>query len=187
MSCLNAWIFDVYPAPAGVTIWLIDRDGVKHRCSTDFSPSFFLQLNEREAKRVEALARRCSVPLKLQCTQRRELFSGDWRDVTQIFVQDATRFREAVAYFEKILPPFSFYNSNVLPAQLFLYETNLFVLAFGEYEISDEGKLINWTLHDSREAVEYSVPPLSVMTMKNAFDFVPPKYQRNIQLELSYE
>ena len=33
----------------------------------------------------------------------------------------------------------------------------------------------------------YELPPLSIMLVRNANDFVPPKYQKNILLEISYE
>jgi DNA polymerase-2 len=68
-----------------------------------------------------------------------------------------------------------------------LYETELFPLAFGDYFINEQNELVDWTLHDSREAFEYTVPPLSIMRLRNANAFLPPKYQRFVQLEISYD
>jgi DNA polymerase-2 len=120
-------------------------------------------------------------------TTRKEIYSGDSWDVVQVFVHDTTRFKEVVWYFERFLPHFAFYNSDILVAQLFLYETKLFPLALGEYEMSDAGELIGWTINDSREATEYELPPLSVMSLRNANDFVPPKYQKHFQLDIAYD
>ena len=50
-----------------------------------------------------------------------------------------------------------------------------------------QGYLTNWTLHDSKDSVEYELPPFSIMLLRNANDFVPPKYQKTFQLELMYE
>ena len=69
----------------------------------------------------------------------------------------------------------------------FCTETQLFPLGFGEYEISAQGELLNWNLTDNREAFEYELPPFSIMQIRNSNDFVPPKYQKFLQLEISYD
>jgi len=41
--------------------------------------------------------------------------------------------------------------------------------------------------NDNREAPEYELPPFSIMQLRNSNDFVPPKYQKFLQLEISYD
>jgi DNA polymerase-2 len=144
-------------------------------------------LNNSDAKRAEVLADRCPVPVSLAATTRTEIYSGDSIDVLQVFVKDPMRFREVVWYFEKFFPHFAFFNSDVSVEQQFLYETQLFPLALGDYEISKEGELLSWYLDDDREALEYELPPFSIMQLRNSNDFVPPKYQKFLQLEISYD
>jgi len=184
---ITGWLFDVYPLPGGVTLWLIDQNGEKHRRSSAFVPSFFLHLSESDARRADALAARCPLPVTLTRTTKTEIYSGDPLDVLQVHVHDATRFRDVVWYYERFFPHFAFFNSDILVAQLFLYETQLFPLAFGDYEFDESGRLIGWTLHDSREATDYQLPPFSIMLLRNANDFVPPKYQKHLQLEVIYD
>jgi DNA polymerase-2 len=184
---LTGWFFDCYPSPRGLTIWLIDENGDKHRCFRRFTPSFFLHLNAADARRAEALAARSPAPVTITRTTKREIYSGDSLDVLEVHVHDPMRFREVVWYFERLFPHFAFFNSDILPAQLFLYHTQLFPLARGEYEIDEEGMLTGWTLHDVREATEYQLPPFSIMLLRNANDFVPPKYQKHLQLEVIYD
>ena len=184
---LTGWLFDVYPSPRGVTLWMIDQNGNKHRCHRRFHPHFFLHLNDAETKRAELLGTRSPVPLSLSRTSRTEIYSGDPWDVLQVFVHNATRFKEAVRYFEKFFPHFAFFNSDIPVAQLFLYDTDLFLLALGEYEIDENSELVNWQIYDSREALEYKLPPMSLLWIRNANDFVPPKYQRTLQLEIDYD
>ena len=184
---VSGWLFDVYPSPEGVTLWLIDRNAGPRRCFRKYTPSFFLHMSDADARRIDALGSRCPIPVSFLRTTRKEIYSGDSWDVVQVFVHDTTRFKEAVWYFERFFPHFAFYNSDILVAQLFLYETELFPLALGEYEISDAGELTGWTINDSREAVDYELPPLSVMSIRNANDFVPPKYQKHFQLDIAYE
>ena len=184
---LSGWLFDCYPSPQGITLWFIDEDGDKHRCFRKFTPSFFLHLNCSDARRAEALGARSPVPLTITRTTKTEIYSGDVLDVLEVHVHDPVRFREVVWYYERFFPHFAFFNSDILPAQLFLYHTKLFPLALGEYEIDDQGMLTGWMLHDSREATEYRLPPFSILLLRNANDFVPPKYQKHLQLEVLYD
>jgi len=186
-SSIPGWLFDIYPAERGVTLWFIGRDGSRLRCFRKFTPSFFLHLNNSDAKRAVVLADRCPVPLSLAATARTEIYSGDSIDVMQVFVHDPMQFKEVVWYFEKFFPHFAFFNSDISVEQQFLYETQLFPLALGEYEIGSEGELLAWHLNDDREAFEYELPPFSIMQLRNSNDFVPPKYQKFLQLEVSYD
>jgi len=223
---ITGWIFDVYPTESGVAVWLIDREGRKYACEYGFVPSFYLQLNgapvenglrpisreitargvtDPSLQKLEFAARRCPVRVSLKTTERMELFSGKWQEVVQVFVHNPLRFREAVRHFEKFFPHYSFFNSDILPEQLFLYETGLFPLGYGEFEVRSSKfevggwkfmddrrqvtdlSLQSWKLRDSRDAVEYEIPPFAVMRLQTSNDFVPAKYQRSLPLEISYE
>ena len=187
LSTINGWLFDVYPSAHGVTLWFIDRSGGKHRCVHPFRPSFFLYLKNGDVQRAEFLATRCPYLISITKTTRTEIYSGDSLDVLQVHVHDATRLKEVVWYYERFFPHFAFFNSDIPAQQLFLYETQLFPLALGEYRVDENGQLLDWQINDSREAVEYELPPFSIMLLRNANDFVPPKYQKHIQLEVTYE
>lgn len=184
---VTGWLFDVYPSKQGVTLWLIDRNGEKHSCACRFTPSFFLHVDDQDHRRIEVLADQCYVPMSVKRTTQRDLYSGDRWTVTQVFVHNPTRFKAAIAYLERFFPYFAFFNSDILAEQLFLYGTDLFPLAFGNYIINKMGELIEWELHDTREAVEYELPPLSILVLRNANTLLPPKYQRFLQIELSYD
>jgi len=184
---VNGWLFDVYPSKHGVTIWFIDNNGNRLHYSRLFKPYFFLHLHASDTRRAVALGARCPVPLSFTPTTRTEIYSGDTIDVLQVFVHDPMRFKEAVWYYETFFPHYAFFNSDVSVEQQFLYETQLFPLALGEYEISTNGELCAWHLDDSREAADYTLPPFSIMQIRNSNDFVPPKYQKFLQLEISYD
>jgi DNA polymerase-2 len=184
---LTGWLFDCYPSSRGITLWFIDENGEKHRCFRKFTPSFFLHLTASDVRRAEVLAERCPVPVTATHTTKTEIYSGDPLDVLEVHVHNTTRFRDVVWYYERFFPHFAFFNSDILVAQLFLYATQLFPLGFGDYEIDEQGELIGWTLHDSREATDYALPPFSIMLLRNGNDFVPPKYQKRLQLEVTYE
>lgn len=186
-NTVSGWLFDVYPAPNGMVVWLIDREGRKYQCTAPFIPALFLHLRPQDVKRVTMLAARCDTPLTVTPTTRRELYSGESWDVVQISVHDPTRFSSVVRFFEQFFPHFAFFDSDLLVPQLFLYETGLFPLAYGEYSIDHRDHLAAWTINDRNEAMEYEIPPLATLWLKNANSFVPPKYRKHLQLEVSYD
>lgn len=186
MAHFQGWLFDLYPSAQGLTFWFIDQNGEKHVCHRSFSPSFLLHLNEQDMKRACMLSQRAPARVTMSKTSKIEIYSGDTLDVLQIQVHDTMKFREVVSFFEKFFPHYAFFDSDILVQQLFLYETGLFPLCRCDVEIVNS-ELRSWCLNDSRDAVEYELPPLNVMLLRNATDFLPPKYQKHLSLEISYE
>lgn len=184
---MTAWLFDCYPSDTGITVWLVDRDGAKYRCHHPFRPSFYLHLPESDRKRLTTLAARCPAQVSFAMTEQREIYSGDVWAVVRMTVHQPNRFQAVVRYFEQFFPHFAFFHSDILPQQLFLYDTGLFPLARGEYDIDRTGTLVGWTIQDSCAAIAYETPPLSVLHLRDARDFVPPKYRKNLQLEVLYD
>jgi len=184
---IKGWLFDVYPDVTGLVVWFIGKGGEKYRCRFPFKPSFFLHLRGNDIPRCHAIGRHAPSVVTFQSTQKRELFSNETLDVIQVFVHDPTKFAQVVRFFEQAFPHYAFYDSDLQVAQEFFFETDLFALGYGEYEVDEHDNLIHWTLLDSQESVEYDLPPFSIMLIRNANDFIPPKYQRTLQLEISYE
>ncbi len=184
---IRGWLFDAYPAPDGIVVWCIDASGEKERLLYHFTPSFFLRLDENGVRRAQDLAAGAPSRLSFRRTQQTELYSGDAVDVLEVLVHDPTRLKRVVSFYERFFPHFAFYNSDILPEQLFFYATGLFPLAYGEYVCNERQELVGWTLLDSREAVEYEIPPLKLMFLRTADAFVPPKYRRWFQIEISYD
>ncbi len=182
---ITGWLFDVYPSLRGITLWFVDRDGRKHRCYDTFVPSFFM--HTPDAGRVAGLVRDFPFRVTLDHAVQREIYTdAEWK-VLRVSVHDTLRLRTVVQRLEREYPHFVFFNSDIPVQQLYLYSTGLFPLAFGEYRVREDGKLEDWSLSDSSEALEYSMPPLTTMTLKNRPDFVSPKYRNVLQLEVGYD
>jgi DNA polymerase-2 len=184
---IHGWLFDLYPSPSGITLWLVDREGRKQRCHVDFTPFFYMHVSREEAQSVEMLARRFPCRVSLSWEQQREIYTDTPWDVLRVGVHDPTRLRRLVHHLERHFPHFVFFNSDITPQQLFLYATDLFPLALGEYVIDEDHRLVEWHLQDSRDAMEYSIPDLTTMTIKNRPDVVSPKYRKTLQLEVGYD
>lgn len=186
-SIITGWLFDIYPSSDGITVWLIDNEGVKHQAAVPFVPSFFMHIPREQEQRVAALVRPFPFRITLDRVNRWELYSNEEWNVVRISVHDTLRFRQVVQRLERHFPHFVFFNSDIQAQQIYLYETGLFPLAFGEYSINEGGILTAWHLHDRYDASEYLMPPLTTMKLMNRPDFVSPKFRKSYQIEISYD
>ncbi len=182
-----AWLFDLYPSPEGITLWFIDGEGRKYQAFDRFVPSLYLHLNERDIDHVAALLRAFPFPIHLRRDTRREIYSNMEWNVLRVSVGSTLYFKSVVQRLERHLPSFAFFNSDIPVQQLYLYETGLFPLAYGDFAIDAEHRLSGWTLHDASDAMEYALPPLVMLTLKNRPDVVSPKFRKNLQLEVGYD
>src|SRR5512135_2290564 len=184
---IDGWLFDLYPSTSGITLWLADREGHRERCHADFVPFFYLHVSREEARRIETLVRNFPCRVSLSWDRQQEFYTDTPRDVLRVGIHDPTRLRQLVRILERCFPHFVFFNSDIAPQQLFLYATDLFPLALGEYVIDEDNRLVEWHLHDTRESMDYSAPDLTQMTIRNRPDVVSPKYRRTLQLEVGYD
>ena len=182
---ITGWLFDLYASGQGITLWLADREGGRHRCHVPFVPFFYMHVTEAATRTVASLA--ASFPVSFGRDRQREIYSDQEWDVLRVNVHDPRQLTAVVRRLERHFPHFVFFNSDIPPQQLFLYTTGLFPLAFGNYQLSADGVLESWTLADEREALEYTMPELITMTLKNRPDFVPAKYRKTVQLEIGYD
>ncbi|MCK9408187.1 MAG: hypothetical protein M0R68_03550, partial [Bacteroidetes bacterium] len=52
---VQGWLFDAYVNDAGMTVWIIDADGNRHRTDYPFAPCFYLQLSVQESVTLNEL------------------------------------------------------------------------------------------------------------------------------------
>ncbi len=183
---VTGWLFDLYPSHNGITIWLVDCEGRKRCVLSPYIPSFFMHISGDELGKAKGVVKpaRCSVTFERAI--RKDIYRNEELDVFRVHVADPLQLKSVVRMLERHFPHFVFYNSDIMPQQLFLYETGLFPLAFGEYHLQG-GMLAGWQLADRYDATEYSFPPLITMKLANKPDFVAPKFRKHYQLEISYD
>ncbi len=183
----RGWLFDLYPSEKGITLWIIGEDGGKTKGHTQFIPHFFMHVKERA--HVENIAQKFHCTVSKQWITKTEIYSGKQIPVLEVSVPDTLHFKEIVRRFESEFPYYVFFNSDLTQVQMFLYERNLFPLAFGEYVFEDGmlqgGRLVSVDLQDKFDAVDYTVPPLNIMTLRPVD--AAPKYRRTLTLELGYD
>ena len=187
VTIITGWLFDIYPSTHGVTIWLVDREGIKHCCHVAFVPSLFMHVSNADAKRVAALVQAFPFRVGLDHATQREIYSNEEWNVLRVSVHDTLRFKAVVQRLERHFPHFVFFNSDIPVQQLYLYTTGLFPLAYGDYALTVDKTLVGWQLADAYDVIEYTMPELTTMTIKNRPDVVSPKYRKTFQLEIGYD
>ncbi len=186
MATIRGWLFDLYVSDRGITFWLIDECGKKIKGYAPFIPKFYMHVAREERNKVEKVAASLHCLVSKGWVSKTEIYSGKQIPVLEIMVPDALHFKNIVRRFESEFSYNVFFNSDLTPVQMFIYEKKLFPLAFGEYFFNDD-ELTSVELHDTSDAIDYTLPPMSVMTLRPMNSEVAPKYQGIVNLEIGYD
>ena len=184
---ITGWLFDIYPSSLGITMWLVDKEGRKHCTYAPFIPSFYMHVSDDDARRVADIVRQFPFRVTLDRATQKEIYSNEEWSVLRVSVHDTLHLKQVVQRLERHFPHFVFFNSDIQVQQLYLYTTGLFPLAFGEYTLADDNSLAGWSLADTYDAMEYTMPELTTMTIRNKPDFISPKFRKTYQLEIGYD
>ncbi len=158
---MRGWILDLYPgAPGEMVVWLKLEDGRAARLVDRWSPPLFIG-----ADSVSDL----DTPLKIlapefawtRVVSRFERVTDQKAsDVVEAKVKDARRVQQVAQRLERMGPygAYRLYNADVPPNQSYLYEHDIFPLAY--CEVTQSGSGLEWDLKDDVWAYEYAIPNL---------------------------
>jgi DNA polymerase elongation subunit (family B) len=163
------WILDLYHKPGQMVVWLKKPDGKCVRLTDRWKPRIHVGGDYRE---LIDLA--CKSYIENSIFVDKFELAGDIGKsrVLEVVVENeeeaarlARRIQRGRSYSN-----FRLYDVDVPSPQIYLYQKDLFPLALVEAEEKDEK--IEWTLRDSRETIDYKLPPLrkirlEVRTRKN--------------------
>ncbi|MEO8399573.1 MAG: DNA polymerase domain-containing protein, partial [Ignavibacteriaceae bacterium] len=181
------WLFDLYPTPKGMTLWLLDEWGNYYKGVAAFSPSFYLHVNKNEKGIVESISKHLNCEVSNDWIEKLELYSNKLIKVLEIKVKNPLHLKSVVHEFELRFPYYAFFNSDLTYAQSFLFSRNLFPLAYGKYIFDDSMNLLNFELFDDIDSTEYSVPQFNIMTLFPCNKEISPKYCHNYTYEIGYD
>ncbi len=151
------WILDLYPRNGKMIVWLKKPDGSCTRLVDEWTPRIHVSGELRDL-----LDLACKPYLSNSRLVERFEKPGDQKR-TKVLEVRVTGENEAAILAGRIQregnhSKFRLYDVDIPPAQTYLYHKDLFPLAFVEAEETPNG--VCWTLKDSRESVEYQLPPL---------------------------
>ncbi len=162
------WILDLYQKDGQMVVWLKKPDGKCVRLVDEWKPRIHVAGEYRE---LLDLADRL-YPANSWFIERYEK-PGDGKR-SRVLEVEVSGDREAVTLATRIQRQgnykFRLFDVDIPAPQMYLYQKDLFPLAFVEAEVT--GERVLWSLKDSRETIDYLLPPLrkiglQVKTKKN--------------------
>src|SRR3989454_3759832 len=140
-----------------MVLWLKKPDGSSVRITDPWKPKIHIGGSYRDL-----LDLACRPGLEDATFVEMYEKAGD-RERSRVLEVEVDGDREAVSLARKLeqfgrYSKFRFYDIDVPSPQMYLYRKGLFPLAFVEAKETARG--ISWTLKDSRESIDYQLPPL---------------------------
>ncbi|MEJ2244042.1 MAG: DNA polymerase domain-containing protein [Candidatus Bathyarchaeota archaeon] len=157
---IKGWLFDVYPSTEGqMNVWVICENGQRIKLVDTFKPRFYVSSKEASANELQSIVSK--LPIDSCRFVSKHVDPTNWSK-SMVLEVTVTNYQKIPFLVRKILESgkylrYQIHNSDVAPSQLYLYERSLFPLAF--VEINVEKYALSYTLLDSVELVNYTVPP----------------------------
>jgi len=153
----SGWILDLYPKAGQMIVWLKMQDGTCARLVDKWTPKIHVggDFGDLLNLACEPYMKHCRFVEKFEK-------AGDQSRSRVLEVEVETE-KEASSLADRIqryggYSKFRLYDIDVPFTQMYLYEKDLFPLAHVKAENGKDG--IQWTVDDTREAVDYELPPL---------------------------
>lgn len=165
---VKGWILDLYPsAEDQMSIWLITENGQRIRLIDDFQSMIYVSGREDELERLYSqLLLNSSIN---SCGFVYKYASPTAHEKTKVLEVTLKDHQKTSSLVRKVLQAgrylrYQVHNCDLKPAQAYLYDRNLFPLAFVEVEIRNY--TLNYQLLDSVEYIDYEIPSLRTLRIK---------------------
>src|SRR5438093_1790720 len=144
-------------------IWIKKTDGNHVRLTDPWKPRIHIGGNYRDLLKLA-----CQPEIANYKIVEKYEKAGD-KEKSRVLEVEVDGDREAADLDKKIqktnrYSKFRFYDIDIPSTQMYLYHKDLFPLALIEAEETSSG--VQWTLKDSRESVDYQIPPLKTVKLQ---------------------
>src|SRR2546428_5961043 len=166
---VEGWILDAYPGkPGEMVVWLKKPDGGTVRFTDSWRNAIYVSTNKKESlERIAEWAEHQLLVYSAEFVQKREhVFDYGEREVLKLILRngdDAEKLAKEVEPLD-VGDEIRVYNADLLPAQVYFIEKDLFPLA--KVKAEQIGDAIRWQLEDSVMAEEYQLPALKRAVLK---------------------
>jgi DNA polymerase-2 len=161
----TGWLFDIYPHPEkGLVLWLLGEDE-KPYCffDPDFQVTFYAGGAVPRLRELWRFLK--NRPLKLEYTQRADLFAGP-QDVVQIRSSDPVGypalFREVSGHFSDLV----FYDADVAMPLRFAVARNVFLMARCQVSAQPGGRLVDIRTDDAPSELDPKLPRFRKLNLR---------------------
>jgi DNA polymerase elongation subunit (family B) len=159
---MRGWILDVYPEKTSISAWLKLEDGSVRKITERWNHSIFVASESiSELKEILRNERIINSLSSYRFVSRYErITDNEPRDVLQLYVLDNSLIKKLADEIEGLGPlgKYRLYNVDVPSSQLYLYEKDIFPLAY--CEASQRNSYIEWNILDDVWSLDYSIPPV---------------------------
>jgi len=181
----EGWLFDAYPRGGEMVVWFLTPDGEAIRAAEEYRMAFYLSGDAEEVARCAAKLAESGDAEPLGWTERNDIWTGGPRPVFAMRTLRIETWKRALMKHAKEFPELSWYNADLLPAQVWFYERGAFPLAWCAAEARD-GRLVSLDVRDDLWARECPAPPMRMVRLEGAGTF-DPRRPRLRSLTLRHE
>ena len=159
LNAVRGWLLDVYAiGPDEVAVWIMAENGQRVRLVDKYVQKVYVCADSAALNRLaEKLTGDHAVAGWRFVKKQPDFMSAEKRRVLEVSVND---YGKTFSFAREVLElnGFRVYNVDVPVAQAYLYDKNVFPLAY--LMAVDSGKRVYYDLLDSVESVDYRTPPL---------------------------
>ncbi len=185
---LQGWIFDLYPSPQGMTLWLIEPNQTRHRLIDRFAPVFYASGPEAVLHRLRGEIARQPHALFCRATERMDLWEQRARPVLEIEVAHPNEFSSWTRWVRQFDISLRMYNSDLMLASLYCWQRGIFPLARVQVEADGEGRVLAMECRDTEWAIDYGPPPLEILRVRlGGLKGIDPRHGAQTALEIEVD
>lgn len=163
---MKGWLFDAYPSGDRMVVWIKQEDGRCVRLEDAWTHSIYLAVDDKSDFSVPLQCAKCMQHVKShKLVQKYERIADremSW--MMRFTLKDSSHALRLAREIESHgkFGRFRLYNVDLLPAQVYLYERDLFPLALCEVKA---GEQLQWKVLDDIESPCYAVPDLRTIKL----------------------
>jgi DNA polymerase elongation subunit (family B) len=164
---LRGWILDIYPStPQQMSVWIIGEDGKRVHLRDEFKCRIYVSDKENQLRSLfcelvsDSSVGSCSFVHKYASPT-----ASEKSKVLEVVLKD---YSKASFVVRRVLRAgrylrYRVHNCDLKPSQVYLYERDIFPLAFVEVEVGKFG--LRYRLLDSVGSIDYPVPSLKIVRL----------------------
>ncbi|HYC11069.1 MAG TPA: LAGLIDADG family homing endonuclease, partial [Nitrososphaerales archaeon] len=161
---MKGWLFDLYPGdPGEMVVWAKTEEGGTTRITDRWAPSIYIATDVRSDLDMPLQVTAPDLAWTREVKRFERVTDLKKSVVVEAKLKDPRKALQVAGRIEAMGPfgKFRLYNVDVPPNQSYLYEHDVFPLAF--CDVTKVGDRLEWDLLDDVMAYDYALPPLTCL------------------------
>lgn len=184
----SGWLFDLYPEAKRIRLWFIREDGKTISLWEPYAPAFYVRTTPQVLSRVFKKPSLNSITVEVTPVEKIELLSGKVIPVLEVKVEAISRYYEVISTLGQLSKGrLELFTCDIPVSQRYLWDKEIFPLAFCLWEATPEGEIISIHTWDDPWAIDYKIPPLSIIELKLEGDLINPRHGYQGRLEILWD